>query len=329
MRFLPVVALVLLNAGPARACWGAIDPSGYADECPIIVRGQIVAVIQAEPGQDRADDLARIRVAEIQRNELKDVPLKVGDLFTVRMISKNNRLRTSTDLNYPVATDALWLIKLTAKGEFRIDLHPVQKQPVEAKLRLALGERKAGKKGEPEEPAGRLTKQQWIAEVRAQAERSARDREKRAATERDIRTLAKDLATADDLKDMLITRFSKASLDVRRDVFQLRGHEQPLEGDRLVAVVELVLQTEPDENVRVFAANALGYAEKPGKRAGAVLGAALTDPSRDVRLFACQAIKHREAKDQAAKVAALLDDQDAQVRDMARETLVVLGAVKK
>src|SRR5688572_29613949 len=104
-RVLFSLALLVLTAPAASACWTAIDPGAFASDCPIIIRGVIVAVAEAAPGGDRSDDLAGIKVLEIHKNELKDVPLKVGDTFTVRMISRNNRMRTSTDINYPVKTE--------------------------------------------------------------------------------------------------------------------------------------------------------------------------------------------------------------------------------
>src|SRR5262245_3623977 len=111
------LALVLTTISPARACWAALDPGGYAQGCPIIIKGTIVAV--AEPGQGKGDDaLAAILIEEIQKNELKDVPLKVGDYFHARMVSLNRRVRTSIDLNYPLKTRAVWLVALTSKGEF-------------------------------------------------------------------------------------------------------------------------------------------------------------------------------------------------------------------
>ena len=61
-------------------------------------------------------------------------------------------------------------------------------------------------------------------------------------------------------------RFRAADKDIRRDIFQLRDHEQPLDGDRLVDVVEHVLKTEGDPSVRIFAGNAIAYTKKPGRR---------------------------------------------------------------
>ncbi|MFO0967620.1 MAG: HEAT repeat domain-containing protein [Gemmataceae bacterium] len=316
---LALAVLVLATSNASAGCWTEIDPGAFAGECPVVIRGRIVSVTEAPKGGERLDDLARIKVTEVRRAELKDVPIKEGDLFTVHMISKNNRLRTSTDLNYPIGTEALWLVKLTAKGEFRIDVHPVQKQPVDAKLRFELRDIRVGTKGE--EGTGTKTKQWWIAMERDRIERAQRDRAKHEAVQKEIRDIAGELAAADNLETVLARRFKQAEPDVRRSVLQLRGREQPLEGDRLVDVVEWTLRHEPDENIRSHAADALAYTDKPGKRAGAVLAEALKDKSRSVRLFACQALKFRKATEQAERIAPLLKDADAEVRDMARETL--------
>lgn len=200
MRYLSFSFLVLtLLAGPVGACWNAIDPAGYAWECPIILRGKIVAVAEAAPGGERSDDQASIKVLEVRKNELRDVPLKVGDIFTVRMISRNNRLRSSTDLNYPVGTEAVWLVQLTSREEFRIDCHPVQKQPVGAKLDVRVVERVIVKGGEKIE-TGRNTKKEWSAERKAHEARIELDRAKQMATAKEIREIAKELSQGEKVK---------------------------------------------------------------------------------------------------------------------------------
>ncbi len=331
-RLLLALALAAVVSPAIRACWTAVDPGAFAVDCPLIVRGTIESVAEAAPGQNRADDLARIKIAAIHRNELKDVPLKVGDVFTVRMISRNNSLRTSTDLNYPVRTGALWLIVLTTKGEFRIDQHPVQNQPANARITPRVVEKsvieKKSDEKEGENPLGTMTQKEWIAKQQQQAERRAKDRAEYTAIQKEIRDIARELSEAAKLEGDAVRRFQKASLEVRRDVFQLRNHEQPLTGDRLVEAVEFTLRNDPDESVRVFAANSLGYSEnwkRAGARAGVVLARALSDRSSTVRMFACQTLGQRSEKEQAAAIARLLRDGNAEVRDMALTTLRQFG----
>ena len=156
-----------------------IDPSGYAPECPIIVAGTIEKIAVAAPGRDRADDIASSRILAVHRHELTDVGLKAGDLLPVRMISRNNRVRASTDLNYPVGTKAIWLVKLTNKGEFRIDLHPVQKQPFQLTPTFRLlqeASKKAGNAagaGKVANPSGSQSTAEWIAAQQAGEGKSA------------------------------------------------------------------------------------------------------------------------------------------------------------
>src|SRR3954468_13544293 len=118
LRLLLAPGLALLAAAPAPACWMAVDPAVFARGCPVIVRGPIVAIDDGPAGRDRADDVAHVRVDEVVRNDLTDVPLKAGDRLAVRMVSARSRVRESTDLRYPVGTEAIWLVVLTARGEF-------------------------------------------------------------------------------------------------------------------------------------------------------------------------------------------------------------------
>ena len=332
-RLLIAVALFSGSAcSVAGGCWAELDPGGFAARCPIIIRGSIVSVTEAASGQLRADDLATIKVVDIRRNELKDVPLKVGDTFTVRMISRNNTQRTSTDLNYPVGTEAVWLVVLNTKGEFRIDTHPVQKQPIKGMEKLRFDAKRISKEGKKNEPNldGSMTKGEWIAREIREKERRAKELAAYHATQQEIRDIAKALAEGPKMDQGALRRWQKASLDVRRDVFQLRDGFQPMTGDRLVDVVEFVLRNEPDENVRVFAASCLGYTEnwkRAGARAGVVLASALADRSSSVRLFACQALGQRTEKAQVSAIGRLLRDDNAEVRAMAVTTLGRLGTL--
>jgi HEAT repeat protein len=317
------LSLLLVLSVPvvAQCCWMAIDPGGFALDCPIIVRGAIVAGAKAVPGRSRADDLAEIRVDQIQKNELNDVPLKVGGTLKVRMVSRNNQMHTSTDINYPAGTEGVWLVFLNRHGEFRIDIHPVQKQPPGAKFASSNTAR--------EKRVGEVTQegkstQDWIADVRAREAREAKAREESLAREKEIRALAREMAETPEITGTSTRRYHEADREVRRAIFQLRGVEQPLKGKRLVEFVDYVLKSEPDDNVRVFAASLLGYTpatELPVKAAGAVLGRMLTDPSRDVRLFSCQALKFLKDQNQAVAVRKLLQDEKEDMRRMAVETL--------
>jgi hypothetical protein len=334
VRLLPALILLALASPALGGCWAEIDPGAFANDCPIIIRGTIVSVKEAARGQQRADDVADIKVAAIVRNELKDVGLKVGDVFPVRMISRHNTSKSSIDINYPVQTEALWLVVLNTKGKFRIDQHPVQKQPVNSKVGprvIAKGiEKKKPDEKEPPNPLGTLTKEQWIEKQREKAERQKRDIADYNARRKEIRDIARELSAADKLEGEVVKRFQKAPTDVRRDVFQLREGEQPLTGDRLVEAVEFTLRNDPDENVRLFAANCLGYSEnwkRAGARAGVVLVQATSDRSARVRMFACQALGQRTEKEQAAAIAKLLRDDNADVRDMAATTLGRLGTL--
>jgi hypothetical protein len=158
LRLLLALAVALLASAPAPACWTAIDPALFGQGCPVIVRWPIVAVDDGPAGRDRADDVAHIRVDEVVRNDLTDVPLKVGDRLAVRMVSARSRVRESTDLRCPVGAEAIWLVVLTAQGEFRVDAHPVQKQAPADREKLRLGG--AGE---------RKTKAEWVAGQKAAA----------------------------------------------------------------------------------------------------------------------------------------------------------------
>lgn len=314
---------------PAPACWMSLAPGVLEADSPIIVRGKIVAIQEAKKGQMRADDLAEIEIAEILKNELKDVPLKVGDKFTVRMISRGNMAKMSTDLNYPLKTDALWLIKLNAKGEFRIDGHPDRKRALDAKPELRGPKRLARaveKKIGDEPDDGKVTKADWIKRVEIDEKREAEERAKREAEQREIREIAADLAKAERIDSESMRRYQKAVSDTRRDVFQINAGEQPLRDERLVAVAGFVLAHDPDASVRGFAVSSLCYATlKDGRSAVEVLITALKDPSESVRLSACAALVSRGEKGHTNFVRALLKHDKKDVRFMAVRMLGSLG----
>ncbi|MBI2807684.1 MAG: HEAT repeat domain-containing protein [Planctomycetes bacterium] len=321
-----MIAIATLASIAWPGCWNAIDPGAFAQDCPIILAGTIESVAQAKPGGFRSDDVARIRVTAIHRNELTDVALKPGDLFLVKMISRNNNQRTSTDINYPVKTKAVWLVMLTSKGEFRIDVHPVQKQPFQERLKLRLQQQDQQKRAgaEPSKlanPRGTKTTAQWVAWKKDQEARHARALAAYFARQKAIRDLAKAFADASTLDAALWKRFDESDLEVRRGMLQLTLYEQPMSGPRFAEVAQGVLLREKDDNVRTHAVSQLAYCRDPGVKGMEVLAAALRDKSAGVRLFACQSVKMRRYEKLAEQVRALQNDPDKQVRAMATHTL--------
>lgn len=182
VRFIAAILLTISGASYVSCCWDAIDPHHLAENCPVIVSGSIETVLAAAPGGQRSDDIASIRIDAIQRNELMDLPLKVGDLLRVRMIARNNSHRASTDINYPAKTKAVWLVLLTSQGDFRIDRRPEQKQPLP--FRPKLGTRELTKRVDNDDrpvkfanPHGSKTTAEWIARQKErEAEKSSKPR---------------------------------------------------------------------------------------------------------------------------------------------------------
>jgi hypothetical protein len=327
MRHIFPLIILAVSGSAAWSCWSEIAPSAFALDCPVIVAGSIEEVVEAAPGGLRADDSAKIRIDAIFRNELTDLPLKIGDLFPVKMISKNNQLRTSTDLNYPLKTKAVWLVKLTSKGEFRIDIHPVQKQPYQLELKLKFGLRdkvmKAGKEAVPAlaNPNGTQSKAEWIVAMKRMDEERVKARAAHDFQQKAIRALAKRFADADELTDEVWKAYHHADIDVRRSVLQLSLHEQPMSGPRFAELARGVLQQEKDDNVRTHAVSQLAYCRDPGPKGVEVLASALRDKSPSVRLFACQSVKFRRYEQLAGQIMQMRSDPDQQVRAMAIETL--------
>jgi HEAT repeat protein len=334
----PLLALVVvvLASAPASACWMALDPVGYAHGCPVIIRGVIVDIVEpkeAGKGEERVDDLALIRVDEIIRNDFSDVPLKVGETFAVRMVSRKNRLRASTDLHYHIKTEAIWLIPLKKEGEFRIDWHPVQKQALADRAKLKLdqcGLAKAVRVGGGDE---RPTQAEWFAKQKADEEAAKKHAEEAEAARQRVYEIAKGLALAPKLDADALRAFREAESGIRLDVFQPAAwRKQPnpaLEGDRLVELAEYVLKNDPDEGVRGWAMLRLGRThregEPVGKRAIDVLAAGLADPSSRVREYACSSLQERGAKEHTAAIAKLLRDPGVNTRLAAISALGAFG----
>lgn len=323
-----VAAILLLSAltpVALAACWASIDPQGLAEDCPIIVTGTIEKIVEAAPGGVRSDDIASLRIEAIARNELTDVPLKVGDLLAVRMISRNNATRLSTDLNYPVKTRAVWMVMLTSKGEFRIDKRPEQKQAIgfSPNLRTAKELTKQADDSRPAlaNPAGSRSRAEWIARQKMQEAQRAQDWKAHSAQQKAIRDLAKRFADAEVLDAKMWARFKEAETEVRRGILQLQLHEQPMTGSRFAETAQGILLHELDDNIRTHAVSQLAYCRDPGAKGMEVLAAALRDRSASVRLFACQSVKMRRYEPLADQVRQLQSDPDRQVRDMATATL--------
>jgi hypothetical protein len=322
VRFIAATTILIGAGSFAWACWSAIEPSAFAEECPIIVAGTIETVAQAAPGGDRSDDIASIRIDVVHRNELTDVGLRAGDLLQVRMISKNNRSRMSTDLNYPVRTKAIWLVMVTSQGDFRIDVHPVQKQPFQLAPKFGGLERVAKNRGDNRtNPSGSKTTAQWIAWTKDQKAQRAKAMAAHHAQQKAIRDLAKLFADAETLNEHVWTHFNEAEVDVRRGILQLAMHEQPMTGPRFAEVAQGTLLREKDDNVRTHAVSQLAYCRDPGPKGMEVLAGAMRDRSASVRLFACQSVKMRRFEQLADQVKELQNDPDPQVRDMANETV--------
>ncbi len=335
-----------MTASPAVAagCFIGYSPEVYAEQCPVIVRGKIVSVdVAKDEGDDkkRVDDTADVEITEVVKNEFKDVPLKAGGKLKVRMVSDTkNRLQSSTDLHYPAKTEALWLVAVDDAGEFRIDLHPVQKQPIDAKLKpgrrvdVAV-EKKADEPKEKDEPGvvrGTVLKSDWLKErAKRDAEEKKRAEEyeaKRLAEEKAVKELAAALANADRIDDASMKAYIAAPVDVRRSLIQLR-EKSPLVGDQLVEVAAYVLRKDPDDNIRIHALVRLGGDDlKENKDAGQVLVKALVDRPADERRYACQSLGMHGDADLAPYVRVLLADREKDVRHMAVTTLGRLGYTK-
>ncbi len=133
-RVLPVllaIGLASCIAPPAAACWMDFEPKTYVERCPVVITGTIVAVEEGgyQSPRGRFYDVAEIKVVESHHNGLADVDTAQGKIVKALMSSKKNPMRVSTEIRYPVGAAGLWMLVLDARGHFRIDMHPVQKQP--------------------------------------------------------------------------------------------------------------------------------------------------------------------------------------------------------
>lgn len=320
-RLLFAFVVVLAASAPAPALREAINVGAFSAGCPVIVRGTIASVERASDDDIRSkrpDDVAEIEITEVVKNELKDVPLKVGGTLKVRMVARNAR-RIASQPNYPEKTDGLWLVVLADDGEFRIDVRPEQRQPIDRKWSPETESRKKtgdDPKDEPGVVRGTITKAEWL-KARADRRAEAKKREEqRLADERTVRELATFLADAGRIDATTMRKHQELKVDLRRDFFQLSGKDLPLSADLRAEAAAYVLKHEADDNVRTHAVRWLSPTAQV---------AALKDRSASVRLFACQALGFGGDKEHAAAVRALLTDPDAGVRQTAITALGRLG----
>jgi len=143
----------------ASACWNAIEPRGFTPRCPVIVTGTITRIDVENPRVKTDYDLAHITISAVHKNRLTDSPFRVGDVIKVRMHARV-KVKTSTDLRYPLKDTALWLIELDPDGAFSLTTHPIQRQPVGAERKVIGESFNLSKTGMP---IGSHTKAQWIA----------------------------------------------------------------------------------------------------------------------------------------------------------------------
>src|SRR5204863_9451969 len=137
-------------------------------------------------------------------------------------------------------TEAIWLVKLTSKGESRIETHPVQKQPFQLAPKFGLMEQftkhAADDPAKLANPAGSKTKDQWIAQTKRREVEAAKSLANHYAQQKAIRDLAKVFEDAETLDDKDWNYLQQADVDVRRGILQLSIHEQPMTGARFAEV---------------------------------------------------------------------------------------------
>jgi len=318
------IALVAGFASPTVAQNYRPNSGWSPDGCPIMIRGKIVAVVEAKAGQKAADDLADIEITEVLKGELKDVILKAGDKLTVRMASRKNvGVPFPNDFNYPVKTEATWMIFLNAKGEYRIDEFKFQKLSIDHKWE-ASPRLNFNRQGQLAELPGKVTKAEWIKQVVDADKREAEERAKRDAEEREIREIRAELAKADRIDETSMSRFHSAPYTTRRAVLYNDTPEQTLKGKRFVEVAVYALAHDPHPGIRNQAIVSL---ERPGTGdglAGDALVKALTDRKGADAWQACRVLGLRGEKNHAAAVRPLLESERG-IRFMAVTTLGRLG----
>ena len=165
---------MLLGSIQALACWIAIEPEIYASECPIIISGTIAKTdgLISDKYFD-GYDIAYIKIRKVFKNVLKGVDLNKGQNFSVQMSPIRKNIGVSTDIRYQVGKKGIWLVYLDSKGNFHIDFHPVQFQPLKKEKEL----RKKGTfitETELTEDGKKITKlytiDEWIAHVKVERE---------------------------------------------------------------------------------------------------------------------------------------------------------------
>ncbi len=295
--------------------WAMIDPEKYAKDCPVIIRGTITSVGEVKPEVGQVEVI--IRIEEIVKNVLSDMPFKVGgDLTTQRNVGA--RPAGSEDQDYPVKTRALWMVVLDTEGSFRVDGHPVHRQP--ANLVLDLGETKFYREPDTDYPLAPVTQKQWIKErQRANVWRSPEQAEARKLQ---LFTISKDLADSPFVNEKSMRRVAGLPKDRRRDFVQYAHFVQPLKSEKLGDVISYMLAHDADDEIRAHAAHCLASREVAhSETAKPALLKALSDSSPRVRYSACFALVERKEAGCRPAFAALLRDEDKLVRFLAVRVL--------
>jgi len=125
-----ILISVLIAGIQALACWIAVAPEVYAQDCPIIISGKIIKTDETISDALDGYDMAYIKVRKIFKNTLKEIELQEGKSFAVRMAPIRKNSGVSTDIRYAAGKDGIWLISMYEKERFSIASHPVQYQPL-------------------------------------------------------------------------------------------------------------------------------------------------------------------------------------------------------
>lgn len=317
-----VVAFIIAGVPSVSALWVLKEVSSVAAQSPVIISGEIVKIDRGRAAK-QAFDTAFIRVASIEKNDLRDVKLAVGDDFPVLMNGINSRMGSSLDITYPIGTKARWLVYLENDGRFYINQRPEQRQPLGDALPALpptmLSINADGSEG--------WTKAEWIAEMKrqqkAEEEQAKRWREHRERVARLISAVEVD----GTFQASALAAIDAADFETRKDVVNLRARTSKLSLASYTKLQIHLLEHDPHASIQALAASRLGY-DGDVEMSRAPLLKALTSELQRTRLFACQALKFHKDKRAAPGVVALLADEHKNVRRMAATTLGWLGGAE-
>lgn len=319
-RTLAIVALLVACVyGRAQACWVALDPHAFAQECPVIVSGTIERIDVAPAAGDATFDMAQIRVAVVHRNLLSDVEVKAGQLFGARMNGRNSRLVASTDLRYEIGTAGTWMVVLGEDGGFSIHRHPVQLQRPD-KDGTWWGD--AQFRGDLDR--AQMTLKEWIASVKKAAAEEKKRQAEYEARQAAIKGFLAAIAEGEQVDPAVLRKLLASERDVRVQIAQERAQDKRVPVGKLGQMFAYLVQHDPDANVRAHAATSLGRSEHIAEGTPVLIGA-LKDPSAEVRLFAVQAMWHARGQEAVRAVQPLLQDPQRGVRMTAARTLGMVG----